>query len=82
MVPFHSEKARPEAPCPRCTNDRNDSSPKEMYAIKGLRTGEYDPAIPAEWIKCPPIRLDGSVPGMEAVQVSVAIDVVKTPTVG
>ena len=34
-----------------------------------LSKGEYDSAIPDIWLKCPPMKLDTSVPGMEAVRV-------------
>ncbi|KAK5127574.1 hypothetical protein LTR85_006914 [Meristemomyces frigidus] len=48
--------------------EKGDDSPKELYGIRGLAEGEYDPRIPVSWTDCPPIKLDGSVPGMEAMR--------------
>lgn len=46
-----------------------DKAPKALFAIRGLSEGEYDSTIPKEWTKCPAIKLDSSIPGMEAVRV-------------
>ena len=40
--------------------------------FRGLDEGEHDPAISRTWFQCPPIRLDGATPGMDAVRVSLA----------
>lgn len=52
--------------------EAGDDSVKELYGIRGLSEGQYDNNIPASWMNCPPIKLDGYVPGMEAVRVSSA----------
>lgn len=68
--PFHPKDFPPKAPCPKCVKDKGDDTPKDLYGIRGLGDGEYDPMIPAEWRRCPAIKLDSSVPGMSAVRVS------------
>ncbi|KAF2479988.1 hypothetical protein BDY17DRAFT_29835 [Neohortaea acidophila] len=66
--PFHPKDLPPKAPCPKCVKDKGDDSPKDLYGIRGLGDGEYDAMIPAEWRRCPAIKLDSSVPGMSAVR--------------
>ncbi|KAK6396764.1 hypothetical protein LTR65_008662 [Meristemomyces frigidus] len=66
-APFHPKDMQPLAPCPHCM-EKGDHSFKELYSIRGLAEGEYDARIPTSWTDCPPIKLDGSVPGMEAMR--------------
>jgi hypothetical protein len=49
-----------------------DQALKKLYGIRGLDEGDHDPAISRTWFQCPPIRLDGAAPGMDAVRVSLA----------
>lgn len=72
-APFHPQGKQPQAPCPQCAQ-AGDDSPKKLYGIRGLGDGEHDPAIPQTWFSCPPIRLDGAAPGMDAVRVSTQHD--------
>lgn len=67
-APFHPHGEQPRAPCPQCIQS-GDKTPKSLYGIRGLDEGEHDPSIPRTWFQCPPIRLDGSAPGMDAVRV-------------
>ncbi|KAK5138392.1 hypothetical protein LTR08_003453 [Meristemomyces frigidus] len=63
-APFHPKGMQPRASCPQCM-ERGDDRLRELYGIRGLAEGDYDPAIPVAWTVCPPIKLDGTVPGME-----------------
>jgi len=66
----------PRAPCPHCQREKQDDGLRDLYGIRGLYEGGYDEIIPREWLQCPAIKLDGAVPGMEAVRVrSAARDV-------
>jgi hypothetical protein len=69
-VPFHPQDQQPQAPCPKCIADKNDDSPKDLFSIQGLQEGQYDPTIPEMWMHCPAIKLDDSIPGIDAVRVS------------
>ena len=73
--PFHASGKQPQAPCPRCVEKGDDAS-KDLYGIRGLGEGQMDAVIPQEWLQCPAIKLDGSVPGMEAVRVSIILHAV------
>ncbi|KAK1068290.1 hypothetical protein LTR74_005788 [Friedmanniomyces endolithicus] len=66
-APFHPKGEQPRAPCLQC-QERGDHSLKDLYGIRGLDKSEMDTAIPPEWMQCPAIKLDGTVPGMEAVR--------------
>ncbi|KAK0284100.1 hypothetical protein LTR35_005814 [Friedmanniomyces endolithicus] len=66
-APFHPKGEQPRASCLQC-QERGDNSLKDLYGVRGLDKSEMDTAIPAEWLKCPAIKLDGTVPGMEAVR--------------
>ncbi|KAK0947157.1 hypothetical protein LTR29_001440 [Friedmanniomyces endolithicus] len=66
-APFHPKGEQPLAPCLQC-QERGDHGLKDLYGIRGLDKSEMDTAIPPEWIQCPAIKLDGTVPGMEAVR--------------
>lgn len=57
------------APCPLCSCERNDTRPKTLYAISGFQNGQYDKDIPKIWFDVPPLKLDSSEPGMEALRV-------------
>jgi hypothetical protein len=69
-VPFHPGNKPPKAPCPRCLEDTADSTPRELYAIRSVSKGGLDPVIPDEWRHCPAVKLDTTIPGMEALRVS------------
>ncbi|RMZ02840.1 hypothetical protein D0862_05885 [Hortaea werneckii] len=66
-VPFHLKGQPPKAQCPQCV-ENGDSEVKSLYPIRGLQDGEFDEQIPKEWLRCPPIKLDGEIPGMEALR--------------
>ncbi|KAI6829357.1 hypothetical protein KC332_g6892 [Hortaea werneckii] len=66
-VPFHPKGQPPKAQCPQCMENGN-SEVKSLYPIRGLQDGEFDEQIPKEWLRCPPIKLDGGIPGMEALR--------------
>lgn len=57
------------ATCPLCSCERNDTRPKTLYAISGFQNGQYDKDIPKVWFDIPPLKLDSSEPGMEALRV-------------
>lgn len=59
----------PRAACPKCLRDNGDESLKDLFGIRGLQEGEYDTRIPLDWLRCPSIKLDGSMPGMMALRV-------------
>lgn len=67
-APFHPKGMQPRASCPVCL-ETGDDGLRDLYAIRGLGEGEYDEMIPHSWMQCPPIKLDGTLPGMEAVRV-------------
>ncbi|WPH02211.1 Hypothetical protein R9X50_00506600 [Acrodontium crateriforme] len=67
-APFHPKGQYPQAPCPTCIQTLQDSSPKDLFAIHGLEPHAHDATIPASWFNCPPIKLDDSLPGMEALR--------------
>jgi hypothetical protein len=69
-IPFHPGNKPPKAPCPRCVKDSADSAPRELFAIRSVSKGGLDPVIPDEWRYCPPVKLDTTIPGMEALRVS------------
>lgn len=52
--PFHPEGQRPSAPCPTCIKEKNDSTPRDLFSIRGFRKDEYDPVIPSTWFVSPP----------------------------
>ncbi|KAI6879155.1 hypothetical protein KC360_g8154 [Hortaea werneckii] len=66
-IPFHPKGQPPKAQCPRCVENGN-SEVKSFYPIRGLQDCEFDEQIPKEWLRCPPIKLDGGIPGMEALR--------------
>ncbi|KAI7337575.1 hypothetical protein KC315_g2206 [Hortaea werneckii] len=66
-IPFHPKGQPPKAQCPRCVENGN-SEVKSFYPIRGLQDGEFDEQIPKDWLRCPPIKLDGGIPGMEALR--------------
>jgi hypothetical protein len=66
-VPFHRQGEHPRAPCPQC-QEKGDDELKDLFGLRGLGEGEYDINLPPEWRQCPPIKLDASIPGMEAVR--------------
>ena len=70
-APFHAKGDPPRAPCPKCLHDKGDDTPRELYSIRGLCEGEYDSTIPPEWMESPPMKLDSSIPGMDAVRVRI-----------
>jgi hypothetical protein len=67
-APFHPKDTPPKAVCPQCL-EKGDDGLRDLYGIRGLEPGELDTQIPREWISCPAIKLDGSIPGMEALRV-------------
>ncbi|RMY27050.1 hypothetical protein D0866_10422 [Hortaea werneckii] len=66
-VPFHPKGQPPKAQCPQCMENGNNEA-KSLYPIRGLQDGEFDEQIPKEWLHCPPIKLDGGIPGVEALR--------------
>lgn len=40
-----------------------------LYGLRGLNDGEHDVFIPPEWKRCPPMKLDDTTCGMEALRV-------------
>lgn len=49
--------------------DRGDDSPKDLFGIRGFGAGEHDAAIPEAWFRCPPVKIEGADPGMDALRV-------------
>ncbi|KAK5116620.1 hypothetical protein LTR62_007294 [Meristemomyces frigidus] len=66
-VLFHPAGEQPITVCPQCS-ERGDQSAKSLYGIRGLQPGQLDAQIPVEWIQCPAVQFDGTIPGMEAVR--------------
>lgn len=66
----HTARDIRTAPCPLCSKERNDKRLKTLYAIYGFQNGQYDEDIPKVWFDVPPVKLDSSEPGMEALRVS------------
>lgn len=40
-----------------------------LFGLRGLNDGEHDILIPPDWKRCPPIKLDDTISGMEALRV-------------
>ena len=68
-IPFHSSSDPPQAECPVCVRLDNNHEVRNLYGIRGLTEGKLDPAIPSSYVQCPPVSLDGSDPGSEALRV-------------
>lgn len=68
-APFHPKDLPPRAACPQCLREKDDDTPRELYPIHGLSDGQYDPKIPEQWLSCPAVDLNSSLPGMEALRV-------------
>ena len=66
-APFHPQHELPKAPCPLCLLTKRDSSPKALYAIRGVKEGQYDSQIPAGYLQVPPPQLEQA--GNEAIRV-------------
>ncbi|KAF2210392.1 hypothetical protein CERZMDRAFT_99455 [Cercospora zeae-maydis SCOH1-5] len=69
-VPFHSRDQPPQAICPICVRADNSHEVRNLYGIRGLTDDKLDPAIPSDYVKCPPVSLDGNDPGVEALRAS------------
>ncbi|KAL1641142.1 hypothetical protein SLS58_006250 [Diplodia intermedia] len=67
-APFHPKGQHPKAPCPLCRRDKNDEKPKTLYAVRGLRPGNFDPDIPDVLFQVPPMKLQGQSVEREALQ--------------
>ncbi|OJD29222.1 nadh-ubiquinone oxidoreductase kda subunit [Diplodia corticola] len=67
-APFHPKGQHPKAPCPLCRRDKNDERPRTLYAVRGLRPGNFDPDIPHELFQVPPMKLQGQSVEREALQ--------------
>lgn len=68
-APFHSAAQPPRAPCPVCSAEAGITEPRNLYAVYGTKEGQHDPIIPRNYFDTPPIRLDGTAPGMDALRV-------------
>ena len=68
-VPLHPSGQVPEAPCPICVAEKRDHDKKKLFGIRGCLEGQYDKQIPGAYFNTPPIRLDSSGQGMEALRV-------------
>jgi hypothetical protein len=67
-APFHAEGDHPQAPCPFCEREKNDSRPKLLYAIRGTSDGEHDSVVPKEWFQFPPGKLNEADLDMRAIR--------------
>ena len=63
------------APCPLCSSQRDDRKTKTLYAISGFQNGQYDKDIPKAWFDVPPLKLDSSELGIEALRVLLQITI-------
>jgi hypothetical protein len=70
---FHPEGQRPKAPCPTCIKEKNDSTSRDLYSIRGLQKDEHDPMIPPQWFVTPPNNFEGNGKEVEALRVSLVI---------
>jgi len=68
-VPFHKKGQRPQASCPFCVSQNKDDKEKDLFWIRGNRTGEYDTAIPKNWFTFPAISFDSDNPDAVAMRV-------------
>ncbi|KAF2737262.1 hypothetical protein EJ04DRAFT_431119 [Polyplosphaeria fusca] len=66
--PFHRNGSQPRAPCPLCMKEKGDKKDKDLFSIRGFKSGEFDPGIPSCWFSTPPVKLDASGPEMEAMR--------------
>ena len=69
-APFHPESQAPRAPCPLCSAEKGDKSPKALFAIHGFKKGEYDGQIPDDYFLVPPMQLGGGDASLQAMRVS------------
>ncbi|KAI9874534.1 MAG: hypothetical protein M1830_009644 [Pleopsidium flavum] len=67
-LPFHPDDQPPRAPCPICSGEKGDTTQKALFAVHGVEAGEFDPHIPASYFQLPPVKLDASDPGMDAMR--------------
>ncbi|KAF9637263.1 hypothetical protein BFW01_g8159 [Lasiodiplodia theobromae] len=67
-APFHRKGEHPKAPCPLCHREKKDERPKALYAVRGLRPGNFDPDIPEVLFQVPPMKLQGQSVEKEALQ--------------
>lgn len=68
-MPFHPETIPPEAPCPFCCIKKGDDALKALFFMRGPSRADCDPAIPREYFKIPPAKLDGTGLDSEALRV-------------
>ena len=66
---FHRNGERPRAPCPVCAQENGEDQARELFSIRGFKSGEYDPAIPKFWFSAPPMQLDANGKEVEALRV-------------
>ncbi|KAL9058532.1 MAG: hypothetical protein Q9162_001687 [Coniocarpon cinnabarinum] len=67
-VPIHPSGQIPEAPCPLCSAEKGDSSSKKLFGVRGCDKDQYDAQIPDSYFDTPPIKLDSSGKGMDALR--------------
>ncbi|KAH5426854.1 hypothetical protein HBI52_126590 [Parastagonospora nodorum] len=65
---FHPEGQRPKAACPTCVKEKNDSTVRDLYSIRGFQNDEHDPMIPPAWFIAPPMSFEGSGKEIEALR--------------
>jgi hypothetical protein len=68
-APFYADQQSPMAPCPLCQAEKDDNSPKALYAIYGPSPEECDGRLPRDWFNTPPMRLNDESPVMSALRV-------------
>ncbi|KAH6639805.1 hypothetical protein C7974DRAFT_139167, partial [Boeremia exigua] len=66
--PFHPAGQTPRAPCPYCVKKKGDSTPRDLYSVRGFGKDEYDPKISPIWFMTPPMSLRNETNEMEVLR--------------
>lgn len=67
---FHQAGKRPSAPCPICIRDGVSTEARDLLSVRGFEEGQYDPALPKEWMSAPHPSLYTENPESESLRVS------------
>ena len=57
-------------PCPRCSEEKGDSTPRKLFFICGTATSEYHEEVPEEYFQAPPVKLSSNEEGFEVLRVN------------
>lgn len=68
---FYKAHTLPEAPCPLCCVEKDDSNNKTLFQVDDFDNGQFHSEVPKDYFEFPPSRLGDNDPGMQALRVSV-----------